>query len=60
MELKEASEVVFTFGKHEGKTVWEVYEEHPNYLEWFLDTVTPTSASRRRCLEACAAILKRH
>ena len=33
---EEADSYTLTFGKHKGKTLKEVYEEAPNYIEWML------------------------
>lgn len=30
----------FDFGKHKGKTVEEVIDEEPTYIEWCIDNVT--------------------
>ena len=41
LTLKEVAQVVFTFGKHEGKTVIEVYEEDGDYLDWVRENIPP-------------------
>ena len=32
-----AAEVEFKFGKYKGKTIEEVSDENPDYLEWIVD-----------------------
>lgn len=36
MTVKEAAQIKLTFGKHKGKTLKEIYQAHPDYLEWLL------------------------
>jgi uncharacterized protein (DUF3820 family) len=36
MTAKEAAQIKLTFGKHKGKTLKEIYQAHPDYLEWLL------------------------
>lgn len=34
----EALRYVIPFGKYEGKTLGEIYDENPGYLNWMLET----------------------
>jgi uncharacterized protein (DUF3820 family) len=36
MTAKEAAQIKLTFGKHKGKTLKEIYQAHPDYLDWLL------------------------
>jgi len=36
MTAKEAAQIKLTFGKHKGKTLKEIYQSHPDYLDWLL------------------------
>ncbi len=38
---------VFNFGKHRGKTMGEVHDEHPSYLQWLLDNWTAMDVDTR-------------
>jgi len=52
--LQRGDDVVFSFGKHRGKTLDEVAREAPGYLDWILGTDFPEDAKRlvRQALEA--------
>lgn len=69
---EEADSYTLTFGKHKGKTLKEVYEEAPDYIEWMLGNSTdermikliqmatgieiPTEEESRQRLELVSAI----
>ncbi|BBW97254.1 hypothetical protein ACPVTF_04035 [Geobacillus icigianus] len=36
MTAQDAAKIKLTFGKHKGKTLKEIYQTHPDYLEWLL------------------------
>lgn len=55
LTLKESAQVVFTFGKHEGKTVVEVYEEDCDYLEWVQKNIPP----KNRVVQAINVFMNR-
>ncbi len=42
--VRRENEVVFAFGKHEGRTLTEVAGEAPDYLQWILKTDFPDDA----------------
>ena len=34
MNIDEAKKVIIVFGAHKGKSMGQVYEEKPDYIEW--------------------------
>ena len=37
MTVEEAASMKLNFGKHKGKTLGEIYKQHIDYVEWYLD-----------------------
>lgn len=41
LAISDSGEVMYNFGKHNGKTIREVYEKEPGYHRWILDNDFP-------------------
>ena len=39
-------DVIMPFGKHKGKTLRDIYQRAPGYLEWILHNTTPAQGLR--------------
>ena len=38
---------VFNWGQHDGKTILEVYQENPEYIEWCIKNVSKFKIGKR-------------
>lgn len=36
ISIEDTKNIFFSSGKYEGKTIFDVYKENPNYIEWYL------------------------
>lgn len=54
LTYEEAAKMVITFGKHNGMTLLNIFDKHPDYVSWYMDKGTDES------IKAAFAVIDKH